>query len=79
MGTLTWDLASQTLTLAKQNESNIVECGVHAYDVSATYGSAMKSFCDSFQLSRPLVHPISQGIAVSELAITLKEIASSPC
>ena len=48
LGTLTWDLTSQTLTLATQNEFNIVECDVDAYNVSATYGSAMKSFCDSF-------------------------------
>ena len=79
MGTLTWDLSSKSLTLATQNETSIVECGVDAFDVSSTYYLAMKSFCNSFRFHYPLVQPLDEGIAVSEISIALKEMAESKC
>lgn len=78
-GTLTWDLSGKSLTLETSDGCQLVDCGDSGFEVSSTYFLAMKAFVGSLLAHHQPVHPLSEGLAVSAIAVSLKKMALAQC
>lgn len=74
-GTLTWDLAHQTLLLEFPDGQKTIDCGHSCFDVAATYRMAMHSFLAALRGEAEPMQPLCDGLASAALAIALKEMA----
>ena len=78
-GSLTWDLSSKSLILETSVGQQLVDCGEGGFEVSSTYHFAMKAFVESFVAKPQNVQSLSEGLAASEISLSLKTMALEQC
>ncbi len=78
-GSLTWDLFLKSLTLETCAGCQLVDCGDGGFDVSSTYHFAMKAFVESLLTKHQKVQSLSEGLATSEISLSLKKMALAQC
>ena len=78
-GTLIWDLSAKSLTLETGDGCQHVEYGLSHFDVSSTYYIVMKAFVESLLTQQQQVQPLSEGLSVSAIAVSLIKMALAQC
>jgi predicted dehydrogenase len=74
-GTLTWDLAAQTLELTTADAVQRLATGEADYDVARTYVCAMEEFLQCVREGRPTSQDLAEGVRTTELALRARASA----
>ncbi|MFT6988651.1 MAG: putative dehydrogenase [Paraglaciecola sp.] len=74
-GSLCWDLWENTLLLIKPEGNRRIDCGVGAFDVAATYLSAMTEFTEGVKSNADTSQNLQEGMYSAELVIKVREMA----
>ncbi|TXC65470.1 Gfo/Idh/MocA family oxidoreductase [Piscinibacter aquaticus] len=75
-GTLRWDLRASTLTLETPAGVETIALDEGAYDVAATYVSAMREMLAAMSAGRPSAQPIEEGLDALEVALAARRLTS---
>ncbi len=73
LGSLVFDLPAQTLTLAKNDRTEVIDCGEEGFDTAKTYQKAMAEFLKAVETGTATSQDILDGLNSVELAILADE------
>lgn len=74
--TATWDLRGSTIILDDMNGSQSIQLTANAFDVSATYLSAMQELLDAIKFNRPSAQPLEEGVRALMTVLQARQLNS---